>query len=98
MADKTIGTPQRRELPLSFFFPSQKEITKSYLKDLVEEEKIFLQDHRLSRAYSDNAIRERLYRDYHIAISRRAVAKYRKELKIPASGQRGKEVLLAGKT
>lgn len=98
MADKSIGTPQRRELSLSFFFPSQKEITKSYLQDLVEEEKILLQDHRLSRAHSDNAIKERLYRDYHIAISRRAVAKYRKELKIPASGRRGKEALLAKKT
>ena len=98
MADKSIGTPQRRELPLSFFFPSQKEITKSYLRDLMEEEKVLLQDHRLSRAHSDNAIKERLYRDYHIAISRRAVAKYRKELKIPASGRRGKEALLAKKT
>ena len=95
MADKSIGTPQRKELPLKFFFPSQKEITKSYLQDLMEEEKILLQDHRLSRPYSDEVIRERLYRDYHIVVSRRAVAKYRKELKIPASSQRGKESFLA---
>ena len=95
MADKSIGTPQRKELPLKFFFPSQKEITKTYLRDLMEEEKIVLQDRRLSRPYSDQVIRERLYRDYHIVVSRRAVAKYRKELKIPASSQRGKESFLA---
>ncbi|MFQ5834989.1 MAG: hypothetical protein ACE5HR_03610 [bacterium] len=95
MADKSIGTPQRKELPLKFFFPSQKEITKSYLQDLMEEEKILLQDNRLPRPYSDVVIKGRLYRDYHIAISRRAVAKYRKELKIPASSRRRKEILLA---
>ena len=98
MADKSIGTPQRKELPLKFFFPSQKEITKSYLRDLMEEEKNLLQDRRLSRPYSDEIIKARLYRDYHIAISRRAVAKYRKELKIPASSRRKKEALLAKET
>jgi len=95
MADKSISTPQRKELPLKFFFPSQKEITKSYLQDLIEEEKTLLQDHRLPRPYSDEVIKARLYRDYHVAISRRAVAKYRKELKIPASSRRGKKILLA---
>jgi len=95
MADKSISTPQRKELPLKFFFPSQKEITKNYLQDLMEEEKILLQDHRLPRPYSDEVIKARLYRDYRVAISRRAVAKYRKELKIPASSRRRKEILLA---
>lgn len=95
MADKSISTPQRKELPLKFFFPSQKEITKNYLQDLMEEEKVLLQDHRLPRPYSDEVIKARLYRDYRVAISRRAVAKYRKELKIPASSRRRKKVLLA---
>lgn len=95
MADKSISTPQRKELPLKFFFPSQKEITKNYLQDLMEEEKILLQNHRLPRPYSDEVIKARLYRDYRVAISRRAVAKYRKELKIPASSRRRKEILLA---
>jgi DNA-directed RNA polymerase specialized sigma54-like protein len=63
----------------------------------MEEEKVLLQD-RLAHPYSDKVIRERLYRDYHIVVSRRAVAKYRKELKIPASNRRGKEALLAKKT
>ncbi|GAI56823.1 unnamed protein product, partial [marine sediment metagenome] len=61
MADKSISTPQRKELPLKFFFPSQKEITKSYLQDLIEEEKTLLQDHRLPRSYSDEVIKARLY-------------------------------------
>ncbi len=91
MADKSISTPQRKELPLKFFFPSQKEITKNYLQDLMEEEKVLLQDHRLPRPYSDEVIKARLYRDYRVAISRRAVAKYRKELKIPASSRRRKK-------
>ena len=88
MADKSISTPQRKELPLKFFFPSQKEITKSYLKDIIDQEKALLEIHILRHPYSDELIKDKLYQNYHISVSRRAVAKYRKELNIPPSNAR----------
>jgi len=95
MANKSIGTPQREELPLKFFFPSQKEISKNYLQDIIDQEKVLLETHTLYHPYSDELIKDKLYQNYHISVSRRAVAKYRKELKIPPSSRRGREALLA---
>jgi len=88
MANKSIGTPQKKELPLKFFFPSQKEISKSYLQDIIDQEKVLLEIYTLNYPYSDELIRDRLYQSYHIAVSRRAVAKYRKELNIAPSSRR----------
>jgi len=88
MANKSIGTPQKEELPLKFFFPSQKEISKSYLQDIIDQEKVLLEIHTLYHPYSDELIKDKLYQNYHISVSRRAVAKYRKELNIPSSNGR----------
>ena len=88
MANKSIGTPQKKELPFKFFFPSQKEISKSYLQDIIDQEKVLLEIHTLNYPYSDELIRDRLYQNYHVAVSRRAVAKYRKELDIAPSSRR----------
>lgn len=88
MASKSIGTPQKKELPLKFFFPSQKEISKSYLKDIIDQEKVLLEIHTIDYPYSDELIRDKLYQNYHVSVSRRAVAKYRKELNIPSSNSR----------
>ena len=88
MMDKSIGTPQEKELPLGFFFPSQKEITKHYLEDIISEEGVALERKVLLHPYSDELIRDKLCEDYHIRVSRRAVAKYRNELNIPSSSRR----------
>ena len=88
MANKSIFTPQKEEKPLEFFFLSQKEINKGYIRDLLKEEKILLENRVLSRPYSDEMIKNKLYENYHILVSRRAVVKYRKELNIPASNKR----------
>ncbi len=88
MANKSIGTPQKKELPLGFFFPSKKEISKSYLRDIIDQEKVLLETHTLNYPYSDELIRDRLYQNYRIGVSRRAVAKYRKELDIAPSNRR----------
>jgi len=88
IANKSIGTPQKKELPLKFFFPSQKEISKSYLQDIINQEKVLLEIHTLNYPYSDELIRNRLYQNYRIGVSRRAVAKYRKELNIAPSNRR----------
>lgn len=90
IADKSIITPQKVEKPLKFFFQPRKEIIKNYLGEIIEEETYLLKKSLLDRPLSDEAIRSRLYRSFGFDISRRAVTKYRKELKIPASSKRRK--------
>ncbi len=92
MVNKSILTPQNKEKSLEFFFPSQKEINKGYVKNLIEEEEILLQNRTLPYPYNDETIRSRLYQDYGVLVSRRAIAKYRKELRIPSSNKRVKEL------
>lgn len=92
MVNKSILTPQNKEKSLEFFFPSPKEINKGYVKNLIEEEGILLQNGTPSSPYSDETIRSKLYQDYHILVSRRTVTKYRKELKIPFSNKRIKKL------
>lgn len=92
MVNKSILTPQDKEKSLEFFFPSQKEINEGYVKNLIEEERILLQNGTLPYPYNDETIRSRLYQDYLILVSRRAVTKYRKELRIPSSNKRLKEL------
>ena len=90
IADKSIITPQKVEKPLKFFFQRRKEIIKNYLGEIIEEERHPLKKGLLSRPLSDEAIRSRLCRSFGFDISRRAVAKYRKELRIPGSSKRKK--------
>ncbi len=92
MVNKSILTPQNKEKSLEFFFPSQKEINEGYVKNLIEEERILLQNGTLPYPYNDETIRSKLYQDYLILVSRRAVTKYRKELRIPSSNKRIKEL------
>ena len=93
IADKSIITPQKVEKPLKFFFQPKKENIKNYLGEIIEEESYLLEKGLLSRPLSDEAIRSRLYRSFGFVISRRAVTKYRKELKIPASSKRRKNTI-----
>jgi len=88
MFNKSIITPQGEEKPLRFFFPSRKEIVKGWIKNLIEEERNLLQKGILQRPLTDELIKTKLYQNHHIIPSRRAVAEYRKELKIPASSKR----------
>jgi len=90
-ANKSIGTPQRKELSLKFFLPSQKEIIKNYVKEIIDQEKVLLEIHNLEHPYTDELIKDKLYQNYQIGVSRRAVAKYRKELKVPCSNRRMRE-------
>jgi len=88
IANKSIFIPQKGEKPLEFFFLSPKEINKGYIRELIEKEKILLENKILSRPYSDEVIKNKLYENYHILVSRRTVVKYRRELNIPASNKR----------
>ncbi len=88
MSNKSILTPEGNEKTLKFFFPSRKEITKRWVKNLIEEERSLLQNGVLQHPYADESIKIQLYQKYKITLSRRTVAEYRKELKIPSSSKR----------
>jgi len=87
ISGKSIDTPWGGEIPLKHFFPRPRRFRKELLKQLLETDK------GLS---SDEAIRNKLWEKFGVAISRRSVANLRKELKIPAAqgkrhSARGKE-------
>jgi len=79
IARRSIETPWGEECPLKYFFPSKKKIMKRIVIDIIKNGK---------SAYSDERIRQELIKTFNIHISRRSIASYRKELKIP--GYRGR--------
>ncbi|RKY43513.1 MAG: hypothetical protein DRP80_04970 [Candidatus Omnitrophota bacterium] len=71
---KTVEAPWGEEFPLRFFFPSLKTVRIFILKGLLEKEE-FKTDREVSQSLKEN---------YGIYLSRRTIAKYRKELKVSA--------------
>jgi RNA polymerase sigma-54 factor len=86
ISGKSIDTPSGQEVPLKHFFPRPKRFRQELLRQLLETDK------GLS---SDEAIRNKLWEKFGVAISRRSVANLRKELKIPAA--QGKRRSVRGK-
>ncbi|MBA7599432.1 hypothetical protein ES703_06465 [subsurface metagenome] len=76
---KSIDTPWGEEIPLKNFFPRPKRFRKELLRQLLETE---------AEPLSDEAIKDRLDREFGVSVSRRSVANLRKELKIPATWKR----------
>jgi len=50
---KAIRTPQGRQISLKTLFPSEREIRKKLLREVIEQEKSEIQNRSLSKAYSD---------------------------------------------
>lgn len=76
---KSIDTPWGEEIPLKNFFPRPKRFRKELLRQLLETE---------TEPLSDEAIKDRLDKEFGVSVSRRSVANLRKELKIPATWKR----------
>jgi len=76
---RSIETPWGEEYPLKYFFPSKKTNIKGLISDIINGGKCM---------YTDEEIKRELKRAFNIDISRRSVASYRKELKIPTSSER----------
>jgi len=74
--NRTIDTPWGQEIPLKHFFPRPKRFRMELIRQLLET------DNDLS---SDEAIRAKLWEKFGVAISRRSVANFRKELKFPVA-------------
>jgi len=85
---KAIRIPQGRQIPLKALFPSEREIRKKFIREVMEREESEIQSRSLHRAYSDEEIRTQLRRRYGTSISRRSISDSRKSLKIPSSFKR----------
>ena len=85
---KAIRTPQGRQISLKTLFPSEREIRKKLIREVIEQEKNEIQNRSLSKAYSDEEIRTQLRKKYGISISRRSISDCRKNSKIPSSFER----------
>ena len=84
IANKSVETPWRLEIPLKALLPSRKTMLRDRLYDLA-----------LERPESgDDVLREELKRLYGRAISRPSIIQYRKELGLGGCGRRGEQKAL----
>ncbi|MFB0526982.1 MAG: hypothetical protein ACETVO_05900, partial [bacterium] len=81
IARRSIETPWGEEYPVKYFLPSRKKIIKGLITDIINDGKCI---------YTDEGIRKELRKAFNIDISRRSVASYRKELRIPLYSERAK--------
>jgi RNA polymerase sigma-54 factor len=80
----TVLTPFGEEKALKFFFPSKKQVTKFFIKDLLDREREDIVSNKIERPYTDEHIRDML----PSSLSHWSVAQCRKEMGIPPSKRR----------
>ena len=80
----TLLTPIGEEKALKFFFPSQKQVNKFFIKDILDRESEDMVSGRIKGPYSDEQIRDIL----PSSLSHWSVAQCRKETGIPPPGRR----------
>ncbi len=86
----SVITPQGKEVSLSSFFASRKDMVKRYIKAILNEERTDICNGRLKRPYTDEELRGRLNEEYAVLVSRREVAYCRQDLGIlPYSKRNG---------
>ena len=90
IAEKSVVTPQGKEKPIKFFFPSLKHSIAVLIREIIEEEKDLLRMGLLRRPYSDEALRAKIFHKSNIRISRRFITHCRETAKIPSSHKRAK--------
>lgn len=78
----SIITPANKEVPLSFFFVSKKDMVKRSIKAIVNQEKKNIGSGRMTKAHTDEELRHIIKHEYGLAVARREVAYSRKELGI----------------
>ena len=79
-----VLTPSGEENALKFFFPSQKQVNKFFIKDLLDREREDIVSGRIKRPYADEQIRDIL----PSSLSSWSVAQCRKEMGIPPAKRR----------
>lgn len=79
ISGKSLSTPWGEEKPLKDFFPRPRRFKRELLKQLLETE---------AEPLSDQALQARLHEQCGVSLSRRSVARLRKELKVAPAWQR----------
>jgi len=86
----SVITPEGKEVSLSSFFASRKDMVKRYIKAILNEERTDICNGHLKRPYTDEELRRRLNEEYAVLVSRREVAYCRQDLGIlPYSKRNG---------
>ncbi len=78
----SIITLGEKEVPLSFFFVSKKDMVKKSIKAIVNQEKGDIGSGRMIKAQTDEELRRVIKEKYGLSATRREVAYCRKELGI----------------
>lgn len=85
---KAIRTPQGREISLKTFFPTEKELRKQLIRQIIDREETAIRGGVIRKPYSDGEITKKLKEDYGLSISRRSVSETRLDLAIPPASER----------
>jgi len=85
---KAIRTPQGREISLKTFFPTEKELRKQLIRQIIDQEEAAIRGGVIKKPYSDGEITKKLKEDYGLSISRRSVSETRLDLAIPPAPER----------
>jgi len=78
----SIITPAKKEVPLSFFFVSKKDMVKKSIKAIVNQEKKDIGSGCTIKAHTDEELSHIIKEDFGLSATRREVAYCRKELGI----------------
>ncbi len=78
----SILMPDGKPMLLKDFFPSSREVSKGYIKEVLVGEEAELKSNRLNRPYTDEEIKERLKKVSGLDISRRSVSYCRNQMGI----------------
>jgi len=84
----TIILANGQEKALNFFFPSEREITKFHIKELLDKEQKFLKTGKINRPLSDGEISIELKKKYGLCTLKESVNKCRNALGIPIAKRR----------
>lgn len=80
-----VLTPSGEENALKFFFPSQKQVNKLFIKGLLDRERRDILSGRIKEPYSDEQIKEMLPKS---SLSLRSVVQCRNEMGMPSARRR----------
>lgn len=84
----SVIIPSGEERTLRSFFPTQKDINKRLIKQLLDKENEDIESGRLKRPLTDNQIRAKLESEYEVKLSRHSIGHCRKDMGIPPARRR----------
>ena len=80
----SIITPGEKEIPLSFFFVSKKDMVKRGIKAILNREKKDIGSGRITKPHTDEELRRIIKEEFGLSVTRREISYCRKELGILA--------------